>query len=190
MSKFKIRVHESNDSYMTALDAELDELIAQGKKDMASFNPKTIKIGSLVWTHENLAIDDGGDGIIYNPDNGEYYYTFDAAVRIANGIPGWHLPSVDDWNRACAACGIEEIEYIGDVEDADVLYYRLNVKPVGYYDREGDLYGVGGGAMFWTSRFKGANAAYERAFESGSRVKMYQSVRLTGNGYSVRLVKD
>ena len=60
-----------------------------------SFNPKTAKIGDHVWMAENLAIDDGGEGIIKK--NGETYYTWRAANRIADSIPGWHLPSNNEW---------------------------------------------------------------------------------------------
>ena len=50
-----------------------------------------VTIGTQVWKKHNLAIDDGGGGITIA--NGEYYYTQDAAIRVAATVNGWHLPS-------------------------------------------------------------------------------------------------
>lgn len=50
----------------------------------------------------NLAVDDGGPGIYHTEiiSNGvnlgtQYYYTYEAANRIANSLSGWHLPTRD-----------------------------------------------------------------------------------------------
>lgn len=145
----------------------------------------SVKIGDQVWMEKNLAIDDGGEGIFYNPKNKEYYYTWDAAVRIAKAIPGWHLPSVDEWNEACEACGVEPIERVGCVEDVRELYYRLKVLSAGYYNYS--FSNVGDGAYFWASTESGS-FAYYRGFGTG--VTMGQGTNNKGGGYSVRLVKD
>ena len=87
MTKLNIRIHEASDPYMDAMDAGLDELIRLGKEDIKAFNPKTARIGRQAWMSENLAIDDGGEGIYYNEKNGQYYYTWDAAIRVAKSIP-------------------------------------------------------------------------------------------------------
>ena len=62
-----------------------------------AFNPKTVKIGGDVWMDENLAINDGGDGIYFNKKTNMYYYDWNAAKRIADSLPGWHLPSIGEW---------------------------------------------------------------------------------------------
>lgn len=58
-----------------------------------------VTIGTQTWMSKNLAIDDGQGGIYtqtitYGQDTVvEYYYTWEAAVRVAASIAGWHLPS-------------------------------------------------------------------------------------------------
>ena len=59
-----------------------------------------VTIGSQVWMSKNLEYDDNQGGIytanIQMADSvtaHAYYYTHDAAVRVANAIPGWHLPT-------------------------------------------------------------------------------------------------
>ena len=185
-NRLQIKVHEAfTDPYTDALDKEWDEIVAQGKKDSGSFKPEAVKIGDQVWMSKNLAIDDGGVGIFYNTKNKEYYYTWDAAVRIAKAIPGWHLPSVDEWNEACEACGVESIERIDYVEDARELDDRLKVLPAGYY--YGSFGNVGSYAYFWTITESGSYA-YRRRFDTGATMRQYAGYKYYG--LSVRLVKD
>lgn len=145
----------------------------------------SVKIGNQVWMSKNLAIDDDGEGIYYNPKNKEYYYTWDAAVRIAKAIPGWHLPSVDEWNEASKACGVKPIEGADYVEDVWDLYDRLQVLPAGYYD--GSFSRVGSYAYFWTVTERGSYA-YRRRFDTGAAMGQYANLK--DYGISVRLVKD
>lgn len=55
-----------------------------------------VTIGSQTWMVKNLAIDDGGEGITIIDNN--YYYTRDAARRVAETVEGWHLPSQSEFN--------------------------------------------------------------------------------------------
>ena len=70
-----------------------------------------VTIGSQTWMSKNLAIDDGQGGIAtrtlnYGQGNVvEYYYTWDAAVRVASSILGWHLPTTDEWYALAEAVG-------------------------------------------------------------------------------------
>ena len=155
---------------------------------------KSVKIGNQEWMQENLAIDDGGDGITYNPDNGQYYYTWDAAVRVAKSIPGWHLPSVEEWNAAAEACGAtvadnkwKDDPYMRDYEGTENLYDKLRVLPVGGYF--GGSFGfVGSSAYFWSATEGYSRSAYRRGFDTSDT--MYQGTLSKVNGFSVRLVKD
>lgn len=154
----------------------------------------TIKIGNQVWMQENLAIDDGGEGIHYNEKNGQYYYTWDAAIRIAESIPGWHLPSAEEWNTAAEACGAsvkynnwKDDPYLRDYKGTKKLYDILGVLPVGGYNR-GSFGYVGSLAYFWSATERSSSLAYSRCFATGDT--MDQSTFTKDLGFSVRLVKD
>ena len=160
----------------------------------ADFKPKTMLIGNQVWMQENLAVSDGGEGITYNPDNGQYYYTWDAAMRIAKSIPGWHLPTAEEWNAAAAACGAtvadddyKDNPYMRDYEGTEKLYDTLRVLPVGYY-RVGSFNDVGSYAYFWSATEGYSGYAYDRYFVTSAA--MGQLTHRKDYGYSVRLVKD
>lgn len=62
-----------------------------------------VTIGNQVWKKHNLAINDNGGGITVV--NGEYYYTQDAAIRVAATVTGWHLPSPEEFNTLITNAG-------------------------------------------------------------------------------------
>jgi uncharacterized protein (TIGR02145 family) len=194
MAKLNIRIHEASDPYMDAMDAELDELVRLGKEDIKAFNPKTARIGRQSWMAENLAIDDGGEGIYYNEKNKQYYYTWDAAMRIAKSVPGWHLPSAEEWNAAAEACGATVVDndykddpYMRDYEGTEKLYDTFRVLPVGFYCA-GSFLNVGSYAYFWSATEYYSYRAYRRDFVTSET--MGQRMRSKNGGFSVRLVKD
>lgn len=160
---------------------------------MENFNPKTAKIGNQVWMAENLAVDDGGEGIYKNPENNEYYYTYDAAMRIANSIPGWHLPSAQEWNEAALACGATGIPYyacfnpnLTDFKDSQTLKDTLHVKLLGFDGGKFDSIGIF--MYFWTSTEVSPNNAYYKRFSTDDYIiagDLSKQRRLT-----VRLVKN
>jgi len=71
----------------------------------------TVQIGSKLWSAEDIKIDDNGTGItktelVSSKDSSikygeQYYYTADAAARIAAAVaadyPGWHIPTEAEW---------------------------------------------------------------------------------------------
>ena len=159
-----------------------------------SFNPNTVTIGGQTWMQENLAVSDGGEGITCNPDNRQYYYTWDAAMRIAEAIPGWHLPSAEEWNAAAEACGAAVVDndykdnpYMCDYEGTEKLYDTLRVLPVGDY-YAGSFDSVGSYAYFWSATERNSDSAYYRGFDTSGTMLLY--ARLKDYGFSVRLVKD
>ena len=70
-----------------------------------------VTIGNQTWLSKNLAIDDGLGGIAsvtvnYGQGNvTEYFYTWDAAIRVAETVQGWHLPTKDEWDTLISTVG-------------------------------------------------------------------------------------
>ena len=166
---------------------------AKAGKVPVDFQPETVTIGNPAWMADNLAIDDGGEGIYYNKDNNQYYYTWDAAVRVAKSIPGWHLPSAEEWNTAAEACGAtvadnkwKDDPYMRDYEGTENLYDKLRVLPVG--GCYGGSFGfVGSCAYFWSATEDSSYRAFSRYFDTSD--SMGQSTGYKDRGFSVRLVK-
>ena len=137
------------------------------------FNPKAVKIGDQVWMAENLAIDDGGEGIIKK--NGETYYTWRAANRILEKTPGWHLPSNKEWFTL--------------IDDAGGTFYAgSNLKKPPFNAQSNQ--------DFWSST-SGSSATYFH-FSNGNDVQPRQSVTSSGSFTTgrteipclIRLIKD
>ena len=152
-----------------------------------SFNPNTVTIGNTIWMAENLKYDDGGKGIFYNPENKEYYYTWEAAVRVAKKL-GWKLPSDKDWNKACEACGgIKDDEKVWYTYDDCSLKESLNIKLAGYC-YEGSYNPVGSDGYFWSVSEYSSSFAWYRHFDTSASIARYYEYKTCG--CSLRLVKD
>ena len=161
---------------------------------LKDFDPKTVIIGNQTWMAENLSIDDGGEGITYNPENRQYYYTWDAAMRVAKSITGWHLPSAEEWNTAAEACGAavkdsryKDNPYMRDYDGTKKLYDTLRVLLVGYYG-VGSFNRVGSDAYLWSATKADSYFAYFRNFDTCGILAMFAYYK--DFGFSVRLVKD
>ncbi len=143
-----------------------------------------VKIGNQIWMSENLFVTDSGDGIHWNKDNGEWYYTWEAAKRIADKIPGWHLPAVKEWDELLEAIG-------GDGADLRVESwngtnkYGFSAVPAGRWDNGPSE--VGSYARFWTSLQLGSYGINRNIDSYTCVYEGYYSQKL---GLSVRLVKD
>ena len=156
---------------------------------------KSVKIGNQVWMQENLAIDDGDEGITYNPDNGQYYYTWDAAMRVATSINGWHLPSAEEWNTAAEVCGATIDPYYIACPGAFMLDYKnaqklsdiLMILYAGYQCRKWfiNVWNLG---CFWTGTESGNDDAYFRYFNLNG--ELVADTDFKYNRFTVRLVKD
>ncbi|MBR2305663.1 MAG: hypothetical protein IKA48_00375 [Fibrobacter sp.] len=150
--------------------------------DKNFFKEGEVEVGNQIWMGKNLDITDGGEGIYFNRDNCEYYYTWDAAKRIADKIPGWHLPSSEEWDELLAMVNAKSLMQEG--------YWgsRLDVKPTGYWN--GTFIFGSTTTNFWSSSIDATCKSNAwRIYMSNTPYSSWES-RLKSLGFSVRLVKD
>ena len=160
-------------------------------------------LGGQVWMGENLKIDDGGKGIYCNEYTGEIYYTFEAAKRVTSAIPGWHVPTREEWEELCKFAGGQLTMQTGDslrhyTLCADKLKskdwrghdtFGLAIKPCGRFTNiNAQFEGYGDSAYFWTATESELGKAFIRSISGDSCVLELSAY--TSRGYSVRLVKD
>jgi uncharacterized protein (TIGR02145 family) len=125
-----------------------------------------VTIGTQTWMSKNLAIDDGQGGIAIRDNvtaNGvnfgtQYYYTWDAAVRVANSITGWHLPTKDEWETLVSYAGgnNEAVQKLRSTTGWDNNLngtddYGFSAIPVGYVWEGSGLYYAGSQTYLWSS---------------------------------------
>ena len=161
--------------------------------------PDEVTIGTQTWKTKNLAINDGGSGIYTQTVNYgqgdvvEYYYTWDAAVRIANSIEGWHLPSSNEWNALASAVGGSSTagtklkSTYGWTSGNGTDDYGFAAFPAGARYSSG-FSSFGTYANFWSSTSIGSTVAYYKYFKSDASMHSHYDSRSSGN--SVRLIKD
>ena len=160
-----------------------------------------VVIGNQRWMNKNLAIDDGQGGIYTRTVNygqgdvTEYYYTLDAAVRVANSIQGWHLPSNDEFGTLASYVGGQSTAgtklkstygWVNDGNGTDD--YGFAAFPAGIY-YSGAWSDYGKYATFWTATEYSSTVSTNREFESDS-FKMIQINSSKLWSFSVRLIKD
>jgi uncharacterized protein (TIGR02145 family) len=148
---------------------------------------------------KNLAIDDGQGGIYTQTVNYgqgdvvEYYYTWEAALRVAATVQGWHLPSDSEWDTLANAvggmstAGTKLKSAYGWSSGNGTDDYGFAAFPAGRRS-SGSFYNLGYNTTFWTADKSGSSSAYYRYFDTGA--SMNSSNGVMDGGYSVRLVKD
>ena len=183
----------------------LDKLSGEVSKDndfmtlAAEFDnwAKRVEIGNQVWTADNLRLDDGGEGIYADPNTGETYYTWEAAVRVTGKIPGWHLPTRENWEELAkfvsGKTGSDGVGYwlkstvgwsnCGNGSDL----FGFKAKPTGYYSPSGSREGSVG--YFWSATPRGISAAYCRSLQCTNSY-FDEGYNCRSCGLSVRLLKD
>jgi len=173
--------------------------LEQGSSPTPSF--RTVVIGNQEWMAENLAIDDGGEGIVHFDNvtaNGvnfgtQYYYTQVAALRIAESIEGWHLPSKSEFEELAATAGgmltygtatkLKSTSGWTGTQGSDI--FGFTALPVGNYRTE--LSGVGSYASFMSS-----TTPVKQPWTMGMDGETYlrQGTTYADTHTSIRLVKD
>lgn len=159
-------------------------ILPKAYSDPNFFKETEVKIGNQIWMNQNLNLNDGGKGIYFNEEYNAHYYTWEAAKRIADKIPGWHLPSRKEWDELIEAIGNDAANLKANAWDGNDKYGFAAI-PAGYW--YSGFINVGSYAYFWTSEPYGSNAWY-RYIDAGTSVdEDYDSQY---GGFSVRLVKD
>lgn len=160
-----------------------------------------VQIGTQIWKTKNLAIDDGQGGIYtqtvnYGEGNVvEYYYTWEAAVRIAASIPGWHLPTTAEWDTLATTVGGTSVagtklkSTYGWDDGNGTDDYEFMAFPAGYWYR-GSYNSLGVRACFWTAtEYSNPSRAYANYFDTDVYMNTFY-YRKTDYAYSIRLIKD
>lgn len=165
---------------------------------------ESVKIGEQEWTTINLRLDDGGEGIYHNEYNGETYYTWDAAVRVAGKIPGWHLPTREEWQELVKFCDADARKNLSSACAGKKLKstsgwnndgngtdsFGFDGTPAGWYFPVGPRMGNGGYyGYFWSATPYGTSYAYYRSLSCNVSY-FFENFDDRSFGFSVRLLKD
>ena len=148
----------------------------------------SVTIGTQTWMAKNLAIDDGGEGITIINNN--YYYTRDAARRVAETVNGWHLPSQDEFNTLISNGGgfnglasTESWIYGGGSNSSGFTALAR-----GYLLSDDTRYDEGIGCYLWTStNYYFMNMVH---VESNVVCSVISITPFNSNKLCVRLIKD
>lgn len=157
-----------------------------------------VQIGNQIWKTKNLAIDDGQGGIYTRTVNYgqgdvvEYYYTWEAALRIAASISGWRLPTNTEWETLATAVGDSTAgtklkSTYGWTSGNGTDDFSFTVFPAGERNSRG-FESLGSYAFFWTSVEKSSISTRICRFSTGATIYMGSGTKT--NGLSVRLIKD
>ncbi len=181
---------------------------------------RTIVVGSQTWMADNLdfgARVDGVDGLTDNgidekwcygddntwcADHGGIYNRSEAiawtdyTVEGAQGLcpTGWHVPTVDDFERLLTAAGTSRglVDVCaGDRSGTDTVGFAaglVGVRSWGNFEREGEI------TKFWTSTYRG-NGGYNHNLvvtlsDSTAAGMWEEGSNPAENGFSVRCIQD
>ena len=158
----------------------------------------SVTIGSQTWMSKNLDIDDGQGGIYtqtvnYGQGNVvEYYYNWNAAVRVSASISGWHLPTRAEWDTLASTVGSNPGTKLkstyGWSSGNGTDDYGFSAFPAGRRNSSGSFISKLSRAYFWTANENGSTFAYYRYFSTDGSMSSDYSRKEYSN--SVRLVKD
>jgi uncharacterized protein (TIGR02145 family) len=164
-----------------------------------------VTIGTQTWMSVNLDVDDGLGGIYAYDDNEANVatygrlYTWDAAVRVAASIDGWHLPSDAEWTTLTTYLGGESVAG-GKLKETGTTHWAspntgatnetgFTAMPGGARDSNGSFSNIGYVGYWWSAtEFNAASAWYRVMLTHDSAVGIGYSDKEVG--YSIRLIKD
>jgi uncharacterized protein (TIGR02145 family) len=164
-----------------------------------------VTIGTQTWKVKNLDIDDGLGGIYaYNNDEGNVatygrLYTWDAALRVANSVDGWHLPSDSEWTTLTDYLGGLSVAG-GKLKETGTTHWNSPnegaTNETGFTALAGGIHGttgtfgnIGNIGYWWSATGVSAAYAWYRTMNYSSS-NVYRNGYSKGGGFSVRLIKD
>lgn len=153
---------------------------------------KTIRIGNQVIMAENLQFETNGGCWAY--ENNEafvkeygYLYNWEAAKKASDDLPGWHLPTKEEWKSFLDTVQSEYSDYFEAIlTDGESGF---NAALVGILDTDGSFFGFGDGANFWSATEKDEDHSWGIGLLqlfSNCSLDYYEKNR----GFSIRLFKD
>jgi len=178
----------------------------------------TVVIGGREWMAENLDFKFSGlavgQGISSEPSanyynnnentygvNGNKYgllYNWYAAKYLEDYkselIPGWHVPTDDEWTALATAVGGTNVagtklkSTTGWNSGNGDGSYGFEAFPIGYRNISGNFYNIGAEGHFWTSTASSSSYGKERYFYSNADISSTNSDKK--NCCGIRLVKD
>lgn len=192
-----VTLYTHNNKLVKINNKFVEKYVAPPPPDEVTIGPDEVTIGNQTWMAKNLAIDDGQGGITTRTVNYgqgdvvEYYYTWDAALRVSESINGWHLPSSNEWSTLITAVGSNpgtklKSTYAWENNENGTDDYGFSALPAGYWNNGFSAFKEI--ALFWT--------ATESQYYAEFIEMIYYSSVLYSNrdrmtmGYSIRLVKD
>jgi uncharacterized protein (TIGR02145 family) len=179
-----------------------EEVVREVVVEENSFNPEEVTIGTQTWMAVNLDIDDGLGGIYAYGDVATYgrLYTWEAALRVAAIIDGWHLPSDAEWTTLANYLGGNSVAG-GKLKEAGTTHWispnegatnetGFTALPgSGYSSYDDSFHDVGYSGAWWSSSENGEYYAY--TWRLNYRIKdLFRYDYSKEDGRSVRLIKD
>jgi uncharacterized protein (TIGR02145 family) len=167
----------------------------------------TVTIGSQKWTKKNLAVNDGQGGIYTRSVNygkgdvTEYYYTWDAAMRVVNSIAGFHLPSVDEYSTLISTVGGGPhplLTNYGWQYGGGSNAYGFSALPsggTGVPPSSDSYFQIGAYFYVWTSTEVPSTFVKRYAYvyylcDGSTGIASYTSYKKTDSAFPIRLIKD
>ena len=180
----------------------------------SQFNPRSTQIGDMIWMTENLRIPHRDaqcfKGYDYQGRHWTYenmcqkfgrLYTIEAALEIADRIPGWHLPSDEEWSELERLLGMSESEVTKTKWRAPGMALKMQqgsmdsdlriLQHGGSINHHGKYSSVPEYTYYWSSSAASEDEYWCRGFLSTS-TKVYRDYKYNNRHcrYYVRLVKD
>ena len=159
---------------------------------------RTIRIGTQIWTIENLHVKHTPEGktVVSHPPKEDtltinvygLLYDWNTARLV---IPrGWHLPSDEEWIALEKNLnGIVLKDSIFESHQSKMQGREFCIRPAGYWNDAGFDNRFGNTAVFWTSTAKDSHFVWSRVLTANSD-SLRKAAQHPQYGFSVRCVKD